>query len=168
MIINPLHPDKCGGLSPLGDFSLRITVAGILAGICVVLGVIANIYQHGNRLWSASNYIIVGGYIFGLSVAFFLPLLAARKGMLEAKRHSLQRIGDCCNKELRKAIKALDTSDDQGIKNMEHIEHLQRLYEVANRMPIYPFNTENLVRFASSVVWPLMLMVITWVAEHFL
>jgi hypothetical protein len=167
VVINPLHPDKCGGLSPLGDFSLRITLAGLLAGICVVVGVTTNIYQHGHRFWSAANCIMVIGYVFGLSVVFFLPLLAARRGMLEAKQETLQKIGDHCNEEFRKAINGLNAGENPKIENMEQIEHLNKLYAVADRMPVYPFNTENVVRFASSVVWPILLMGLTWIKEHF-
>lgn len=154
--IQPLHPDKCGGLSPLGNFSLRISVAGVIVGISVLFGVFTNIYQYNQNVYSPPNILMFSGYIVGLAIVFFIPLLAANKGMKAAKGRTLQLISDKFNSVMDIAMK-MDNENDSR-KQMEYIQNLEHLYNLAKKMPVYPFNTANIMKFLYSVFWPLILI----------
>lgn len=162
VMIHPLHPDKSGGLSPLGNFSLRITPAGVFVGICCLVGVAVNIYQYGFELCSMPNILIMLTYIVGLSIVFFVPLLSARKGMVEAKKHTLQLISDRFNIAMSEAMVELGTNKASPGLGVNNIEELTKLYAIADGMPIYPFNLENIVKFSSSILWPILLICIQW------
>jgi hypothetical protein len=165
--IQPLHPDNCGGLSPLGEFSLRLTKAGIFIGIPILLGILSNIYQHGFPLFSPVNILMFGGYIISLSVVFFLPLLGARKSMIIAKKKELKIISDYFQSE-RKDILS-NYSNGESAKNLEisNLEGLMKLYEIAKAMPVYPFNSMNLIRFLSSILWPIGLIMLQFILRKF-
>jgi hypothetical protein len=163
--IQPLHPDNCGGLSPLGDFSLRLTKAGIGIGIPILMGIMSNYYQHDLPIMSLVNILLIAGYISCLSVVFFLPLLGARKSMLVAKTRELKIISDYFQSERKDIL----SNYNKGVsaKNLEisNLEGLMKLYDIAKGMPVFPFNSLNIIRFLSSVLWPLALILIQYVLQ---
>lgn len=163
VIIHPLHPDKAGGLSPLNKFSLRITAAGIFIGICCVVGIAASVYQYGLKLIRIENILIIIFYIVGLSIVFFVPLLSARKGMVKAKKRILQLISDRFNIAVSEAMAELEKDKASPKFDVNNIEELTKLYKIADRMPVYPFNIENVLKFSSSVLWPLVLIFLQWI-----
>ncbi len=166
LVISAFHPDGAGGLSPLGDFSMRVTPACLLGGLVTLVGVLTNTYQYGRPLFDSLNLLYVLAYMTALIVAFFVPLLAARGGMSRAKTASLELISDRCTHIMREAVDDLRRKGDTEASKLKSLENLTKLYEMSNRMPIYPFNTRNVVRFGSSVLWPLALMILKWVQEQ--
>lgn len=164
--VQPLHPDYCGGLSPLGDFSLRLTKAGIVLGIPVLLGILTDTYQFGFSLFSFVNILLMGGYILCLSVVFFLPLLGARKSMLRAKTKELKIISDHFQSERKDILKRYKVGESHANLDISNLEGLMKLYEIAKGMPVYPFNSKNVVRFLSSVLWPLALLLLQFVIDR--
>ncbi len=160
--IHALHPDGAGGLSPLGNFSLKITFAGVLVGLCVLVGVWANVSQsqYGLAIFSAPNIVMVIGYIIGLMVAFFIPLLAARNAMTRAKDKTLYHISDHFNIAMHEAVEALKSPDGLKKEQLEQLQRLTALYDTAQRMPVYPFNAGNVIKFATSVLWPVVTMLL--------
>jgi len=155
--IQPMHPDGCGGISPLGNFSLRLTKAGIFIGLLCLLGVWANVKQYGLSLYSLENSLIIVSYISGLSIAFFLPLLPARKKMIEVKKRMLAQIATCFHENFFDALAKID-SGDLDSSRMEHLESAKKMYDYAKKMPVFPFNATNISRFYGSVLWPLILI----------
>lgn len=163
VVIHAFHPDRCGGVSPLGSFSLRITIAGIVVGCGCIIGIIADVKLYEYPLFSPIVILTFISYVLGLSIVFFIPLLAARKGMFEAKKNAIKLISDNFNVAMQSAIISMNTEGSNRRINVGYIDDLTKLYEVANGMPVYPFNSRNVVKFLSSVLWPLVLILISWI-----
>lgn len=164
--VQPIHPDGCGGLYPLGKYSMRITTAGVGVGFTCVFGILANYYQYNFPVISSPNLLIIFGYILGLSIVFFFPLLPARKAMLDAKSNEISTIACHFNRihnDVRNQLKNMDNSH----YNFSHLKELSELYKIAQAMPVYPFNTKNLLKFVSSMLWPLILVVIQYLINKF-
>ena len=158
--IQPLNLDNCGGLSPLGDFSLKLTKAGFAIGVPVLIGIISNYYQHAIPLLGLTNILLIGGYMISLSVVFFLPLLGARKSMLTAKKKELKLIGDYLEEKRKNILLNYGKNKSMEFMEISNLEGLMKLYDLAKSMPVFPFNTMNIVRFLGSIIWPLALVVL--------
>lgn len=158
--IQPLHPDHCGGMAPLGEFSLRVTKAGIVVGFICLLGIDANMSLNSYPLIHHTNVAIIGGYVVGLAILFFLPLLPARTAMCQARDRVLTEISCHFQILLQESVQAISATKDAENSDMERLEHIQKLYSIASSMPVYPFNIGNVTRFFGSVIWPVIFMLI--------
>jgi hypothetical protein len=163
--IEPLHPDNCGGLSPLGEFSLRASYTGIGVGIPVVILIIFNTHQPdslNNKFYIVMNIVT---YVVGLTTVFFLPLLGARASMLKAKREELKRISELFQKERISINMKIDSNNSSQDIDFTRIQGLINLYEMAKSMPVYPFEATNVLRFFGGVLWPILLILAQIVLE---
>lgn len=162
--IQPLHPDNCGGLSPLGKFSVKISLAGFGIGIPLMFNIIWDI----NKGLSMFGYVEMSTiliYIFALTIVFFLPLLGARDGMLKAKRKEIIIISEQYQIVRKRVFSNIDRMNSTHDQNISKLEELKRLHDMAKSMPVYPFNANNVIRFFSSILWPILLILINYFIE---
>src|SRR6185295_13335927 len=126
--LQPLHPDHCGGLSPIGSY-LTTTVYAILpVGLMIAVDIIIEIRQQ--TIASAYPiYVMVGAYVLGTLVIFFAPLLAAHRAMVQAKRSELARLSESFNRLYQQLGPAFQERDRQVLNGAsEEIEALTRLH----------------------------------------
>ena len=156
----PFHPDKCGGLRPVGQLGLRnqytLTVLGINIVILVVISVVGLHPEAPVKplLISASAaYLVLG------PVVFMGPLLPFRAGMLRAKEEWSSEVSALLRQEftrLRVQVKngGLSKSDE------ELIDRLRKLGSVVDELPVWPFDARTLRRFATAYVAPVLIPVL--------
>jgi hypothetical protein len=166
--IQPLHPDNCGGLSPLGDFSLKISSAGVGVGIPVMILLIFDVYIQGWPLFSTVHILDILIYIVSLTIVFFLPLLGARSSMLMAKNKELKFISDHFQEERKQIVLNIDSEQQNQDLGISRLEGLMKLYDMARAMPVYPFNSRNVIRFFGSVLWPILLLLVQFIMQKIL
>jgi hypothetical protein len=84
----PLHPDRCGGLRPVGLLGLRNQYALTLLGLNIVLLIVIS-RRYLDVPDSVNGLIVaaVAAYIFFGPVGFMASLLPCRAGMLKTKSH---------------------------------------------------------------------------------
>lgn len=168
--IRILHPDGAGGLSPLGNFNVKI---GYMIGIYGLVTVIA--------IWSQFSYLTPGHtslfdnkftiviglfwYLIIAPLAFFLPIGSAHASMKNAKYKTILAISDQFENDFSQLQQNLNKGGEEFSKTCNKIENLQKIYSMANRFPIWPFNTANLVRFFSSIISPLVIGIIPSIIE---
>ena len=73
--LNPLHPDRCGGLKPLSEYSLKTAYIAAIFGLMLGLGwyrFLANQTEF-QKYWFLIILTIM--YIFASLICFFVPLL---------------------------------------------------------------------------------------------
>jgi len=160
--VQPLHPDNCGGLSPLGEFALRISWAGIIVGFPVLLLMYGN-YRNNIPHYQLTNVMNMVNYILAMTIVFFLPLLGARKSMRQAKIKELNIISEIFQKERKYTLANLNQDKLEKEFEISKIENLIKLHDIAKSMPVWPFNSSNIVRFLSSVLWPILLILIQYI-----
>jgi hypothetical protein len=125
----------------------------------LVILIYANYYNKipQYELYNTMNII---SYVIAMTIVFFLPLLGARKSMLQAKNNELKKINDIFQKEREISLINIDNNRLPSEIEISNLENLIKLHNIAKSMPVWPFNLKNIVRFLSSVLWPVLLILI--------
>lgn len=162
--LNPLHPDKCGGLKILSDYSLKTAylaaIAGFLIGLTEYRLITQNLVQ---QFWYIHALIPV--YIIGAFVAFFMPLSQAHSGMKKAKETLMDEIAAQFRIDYAQARISLTKGAENLKGRIGKIEQLQHLYDLTEKFPVWPFNTENLRRFIVATITPLLPIAIGLISQ---
>jgi hypothetical protein len=159
--IKILHPDKAGGLSPLGSFSIVIGYLIGVYGVTAVMNMFLQSYlitgQFKGLEFNAPVIVQLAVYLILAPYAFFAPLGAAHSAMRDVKNTTLLKISDQFQKDFSKLEVAIRSSTKDLEDYSKKIELLQKFHNTVERFPVWPFNTVNLIRFFSSVVSPIVL-----------
>lgn len=166
--VQPLHPDGCGGLSPLGRLSMRLNFATFMFGIIAGLGVLTNVRIYGLSLFHPTNIAIVGGYVIGAGIAFFLPLFAAYRSMKLAKEATLLLVHRRFEGINRLILEDMSDAREINPQLIQDMENVHKVYEYAKQMPVYPFNIGIVSSFLGSVVAPLGMLALEQGVSQFL
>jgi len=152
--ILPLHPDKCGGLTSISQYTLRIAYGIASAGL-VISGAVVFALQTETL---ANSYPIILGmvaYIIFAPVLFFWPLGTAHTAMREAKDAQLLELAQRFD-EIYQRLKDDYTNDADFEKDWKKLENTKKIYGIAQDFPIWPFDTTSLRRFFAVVTAPLL------------
>lgn len=156
--IQPLHPDCCGGLSPLGKLSMKLNLGAFIFGIVAVIAVIVNIRPPNDMpIFHPLNLLLITGYLVGASIAFFLPLFAAHHAMKESKYRVIQIINQNYQRVNDELMKVLQSSKNVDSKTIDELDSLKNLHDIAFRMPVYPLNFQTVSSFFGSICAPLLI-----------
>lgn len=163
--VRVLHPDGAGGLSPLGDFSVKIGYVIGVYGIASVSASLSESYitttKFSGPILSNALILLIATYIILAPIVFFAPIGAARSAMRAAKNEFLLQVSNQFEIET-KILKSLLSSDGDILKNkMEKIDQLKKIHKMATSFPVWPFNVQNIVRFFSSISSPFILGIFT-------
>ena len=160
--VKVLHPDKAGGLSPLGNFSVKIGYMIGIFGFTAVLVIWSHAaYMLGNDKLSFSaqpgliSLLIV--YMILAPIVFFAPIGSAHSAMKKARHEFIFTISNQFENDFKKIEWLLSKDSDDLKKGLEKIEQIQKIHNMATRFPIWPFNTASIVRFFSSVFLPILI-----------
>ena len=178
LTVSPSHPDKAGGLKPIGDLifsmALILIVASLALSIIVVAGPVnETLYRILVEAFSKSYSVIAPHdllttvsvakvslvIVLFLSVASFLfPLISTHNRMHNEKRELLSSLTGIGNRiaDLEKQSKKL--SLDYKIRNdiFEEISSLSKVYERASKVPVWPFDRDVLLKFFTPQVVSLL------------
>jgi hypothetical protein len=152
----PFHPDRCGGLRPVGQLGLRNQYTLSILGLNVVILALVSLLkltglpsQHHLITASTVAYLILG------PVVFMAPLLPFRKGMLQTKADWMSDVARRLRTEferLRRQIQSAQiTKDDEDL-----VDRLRKISSVIDELPVWPFDARTLRTFASAYVAPLV------------
>lgn len=163
--VKVLHPDGAGGLSPLGEFSVKVGYLLAIFGVAQVVVV-----------WSQSTYLLpsqsvepisspaffglIGAYLILAPIIFFAPIGSAHSAMNRAKHDTIVAIADQFEADFAKVQTLIDKDADELKKGIEKIEQLKKIHDMTTSFPVWPFNIANIVRFVSAVLLPVILGVI--------
>lgn len=168
--VRPLHPDRAGGLSPLGNFTLMLSYLIALIGIMLVITPIPRNYLAVGTWrfrWTTELLVGLGIYVVAAPIVFFAPLWVAHNTMEEAKDQLLLQIARRFEKEYSEIQKVLDkdiSSLEDRSKILENsskiLRELQALHDTTSKFPVWPFNVSNVTRFGTSYVSPIALAIL--------
>jgi len=166
--VQPLHPDGCGGLYPLGHLCMRMNVAVFLFGIISLFGVLNNVHYFGMPWFHPANIGILMVYLVSSATIFFLPLYPAHRHMKAAKFHTLQIVSEGFEKVNADLLSGIRKSGRADTRLLSELERLRKVHDIARMMPIYPFNTQIVSSFFGSLAGPLVLpLVVEWLQAWF-
>lgn len=171
-LIRPLHPDRAGGLAPLGDFTLTLSYLIALLGIQLVLTPVTRNYITVGTWqfrWTAELVMGLGVYAIAAPIVFFAPLSVAHKAMKGAKDQLLLQIARRFDAEYLKLQAALDDDDVPNLEgNSKTLQEIQALHDMASEFPVWPFSATNVTRFGTTYALPMLLPVIVELAGRVL
>jgi hypothetical protein len=159
------HPDRCGGLSPLGILcfwnAMIISVAGIHLGAWLIIAPnLAEPYQD-----LAATYhdlyiaLLVVPLVFAV-VGFFLPLRAAHQEMLAERERLERRLAQISNRIDQLSRQMLDKADELEPEVLEamgkQLKSMRETYMENQHPPVWPFDTRLLMKFVSTQTVPIL------------
>jgi hypothetical protein len=166
--VQPLHPDNCGGLAPLGALSRKLNIGILLIGIIAGINIYKNSCMTGNdQLFTQFTILVIIIYIACAFIVFFLPLYAAHESMKTAKYEEIERINNYFMNLNFIVIECLSKNENIDENIRANFENVNKIYELAKRMPVYPFNSKTVASFFGSIFIPIILFVIERLMQHF-
>ncbi|MGF1935219.1 MAG: hypothetical protein RM347_012560 [Nostoc sp. ChiQUE02] len=157
--INLLHPDRCGGLRYLSDYSLK--TAYFMAALGIWIGIVA--YQVitqgiGQNYWFISFIFLL--YLLLSTSCFFCPLLAAHRGMERAKNELLSKIARQFQQDYFQTQSSLNVDAATLRRKTEKIRELREFYTITNEFPNWPFDIATFRLYLLTVPAPLLVPLI--------
>lgn len=153
--VNPLHPDRCGGLRSLSDYSLKTSYLAAILGIMVGFIEYQFITQGVGRVYWFAHLIIPLHLILSMA-CFFGPLLAANRGMKKAKEKLLHDIARQFHADYSQIHASLTGDAETFKKGTEKIKDLRAFYTLTDEFPVWPFDMQTFRRFMLTVPTPLI------------
>lgn len=152
----PFHPDRCGGLRPVGSFGLRNQYVLSILGLNVVL--LAGV-TFGYLTIPSSLFALVTGaalaYMLLGPLVFMGPLLSFRTGMVRTKAELLGEVAQRLRRELQRLRRELAEGELRQ-EDEELIDRLRKVGGVIDELPVWPFDAHTLRRFFAAYVTPLL------------
>jgi hypothetical protein len=146
--INLLHPDKCGGLSMVGNYASK--TGYIIIPIGVFASVSALLQKDFYKAYPIHLFILI--YILISPLVFTLPIWKAHIAMEKKKEQELLKLADQFQQKYQNLTKSKKLINEQ-----HDLENLQKLYLlISSNYPTWPFRFENVRRFTLSVTSPLL------------
>ncbi|HET9183109.1 MAG TPA: hypothetical protein VFP59_13315 [Candidatus Angelobacter sp.] len=152
----PFHPDRSGGLRPVGRLGIRNQYLLTVFGLNVVFLFIITTHYLGGRgpsyaiaLAATAAYVILGPFVF------LGPLLPFRAGMIRTKSELMSEVAQRLRVELdgvrTKMISGTITKDEE-----ELVDRLRKFGAVIDELPIWPFDAGTLRKFVAAYVFPIL------------
>src|SRR6266498_3778617 len=167
--VQPSHPDKAGGLKPLGDLIFSMALILIVASLALSFLTIASqvnntifkllLNAYSPRLQVQAPYALystewvakvsLGVAIILSFVVFILPIISTHRRMKTEKIHLLSSLTEMSNKitELENQAKKVNIDYKKRNEMFAEIASLSQIYELTNKSPVWPFDRDILVKF---------------------
>lgn len=151
----PGHPDKCGGLRPIGLIGLRNQYLLSVLGInLVIFGYINLSYLLKTpsivllMALAGFSYLVLG------PIVFMAPLLPFQDKMNKAKSELLREV----SQRLRVELSRIRTQIKNGSitkKDEDLIDRLRKIGSIIDELPVWPFDFNTRVKFLSAYIIPI-------------
>jgi hypothetical protein len=160
----PTHPDRCGGLSFLGNSSYAFAPILFAQG-ALLAGLVADrVLYRGETLQSFRFQI--GGFIVFFVVAVLAPLLMFVPRMARARRKGLADYGLLAQRYVESfdekwVREPLPSAELLGTGDIQSLADLGNGYQVIREMRIVPFGLQDISRLAIATAAPLSPLLLT-------
>ena len=149
--INLLHPDKCGGFAFLGKYSLRTAYLISVFGAWLFIAVYDFQISRFNHIYFLLFFLLPFYIVLSL-LTFLSPLFSAHIGMKKLKSENLEMISIKYQElyEVTKSSINLELSELE--EKINKLEEIKKLYEIAKKIPIWPFDMPIISRYFISTL----------------
>ena len=162
--IDPLHPDKVGGLSCVGDFAISTTIIFSSGALWLPLA-----FELASSLFILNTYIIiiVGVWMLFTLITFAYPTFKIHKAAEIIQNETLDKLRkDYAHTKRNLAMGNLIESKEY-LEAIAHFFNLEVIYkEIINyqNVKLYPFEIRIFAKLVSSVLFPLLV----WAVQTYL
>ena len=158
--VNPLHPDRVGGLGPVARIGIQNQVVVAALGINVgSLFIVLRMLGQGATIWIA--VVATAAYLVATPIVFFGPLVPFRAHMLRSKSHYLRTMADRFREDLDQMFSRL-RHGEVARDGLEKLERLSNVHDRVAKLPEWPLDTSTLRKFAAAVLSPLISVAVSW------
>jgi len=154
--VNPLHPDRCGGLRSLSDYSLKTAYLVAVLGIWV--GTIEYQFIGKQGYWFV--HLIIPLYIFISTMCFFGPLWTAHSGMKKSKEELLNQIARQFQTDYSNIHSTLSNDAEKIKQGIEKVQQLRNFYAMTDEFPVWPFDVKTFRRYLLTTPTPFLPLLI--------
>ncbi len=156
--IRPMHPDHAGGLRHIGSLSMAVNYFMILVMLYFSLLMIFDPFSQ--------RFIVIYFlfYIFTFFI-FFASLYEAHKKMRRVKNEALANLENTSNYYYYKLIKSAGKRGIYDLDSADEIIMVDNLYTIVEKMPVWPLNVNNIIKFFSVCITPLIIFIISLIAN---
>ena len=153
ILFNPFHPDKFGGISDFGRFSVKVSLYFSSGALVFPLAfeIIANI-SNGSNFAAIAIYCLAGFFAFTLFASFLIPILQIKKFVDPEKERIILNSRDKLEKMIAELKKSKDLDIKQGVEILiyYYFNH-SKLLEIKD----YPWDFRILLEFSLSFIIPI-------------
>ncbi len=162
--ISPWHPDRCGGLKEISQYSATLGYAIAVVGLSISVHTIQEI-SYGTFISNYPTWLGLIAYLILSPLIFFLPLGTAHAAMRKAKVTHLLVLSKQFDDQYNFITDSIEDSESELEASVNKIHCLQTLYKITEEFIVWPFDIVNLRRFLTITLAPLAPGVITAVFE---
>ena len=159
--LNPLHLDRCGGLSPVGKIGLRHQYPLAVIGVNLVIFYFWDLHYLGHSaIINVVLIILVVAYFIVGPLIFFLPLIPFHEPMINFKSKLAKEFSMILQGKLDRI--RMDISDKAILKEAgDIIIMLKEIIIPFRNLPVWPFDTETRSKFFMSYLPPAVSLIFT-------
>jgi len=160
--VQPRHPDRSGGLKPVGDLCLTNAFLLLVPAFLLSTWVVAST-QPGMELYSLWSGLFKKGLVL-LSVAaaflFFRPLYHIHRQMQKRRQEIQSDLDELSGKIEGIALKLRAEADtlapDEGARRLDELRFLEKVYQESSQSPTWPFDWNMVLKFATAEAIPIL------------
>lgn len=165
--IDPLHPDGCCGLKPIGNATSILNLILFLIGIYLSLRVIDKSLIQQVSMFEDIGSLMLGGYLILAPLLFFLPLNAAHNKMLDVKQKFILPVSKKCEQLFTELAEIkMDKKGHESVRSLEQMENIR--HEMERDIPVWPFDFKSLQAFFGTIVVPLLPVLLPFLFQFIL
>jgi hypothetical protein len=163
--INPLHPDRCGGLGGIGKLALFNTFPVLIVGFGIVTIFISDSYYMNYPILALHHVVPTALYLALSPLLFFLPLQSFQRPMKNAKYEILSSLSMKYN-DVYQEIFGSASGSDKDMERLDRLEKISNLYGQAGKMPVWPFNLQMIRKVFLTILSPFAALILPPIFEY--
>ncbi len=148
--IKPMHPDHAGGLKDIGSLAMAVNYFLILVMLYFTALFIFDPFSRKFFM----VYIIF--YIFSFFL-FWASLYGAHVKMKKVKKEALERLERTSNFYYAKLQEKVAVSGIFDMESADEIIMVENLHGIVAKMPVWPLDINNMIKFVSTFIAPLVI-----------
>lgn len=160
--IDPLHPDRLGGLSVFGYYAIRTTLTFSSGALAIPLGL-----QIASGVGADSLiYVLIAIYALFIALSFVVPTLGVHRAAKNRREGELDQLRQEYSKIKEKLVQE-DMGHEERVVGALRLQVLRNEYMDFRRLQLYPMEIDVFTKLVLSVLFPLLMVAIEALIQHY-
>ena len=175
--VQPLHPDRCGGLRHLRNYALAISNLMALFGVmfAVLIYSASRVWVDGTIITNATEILgmpifwaVTALYVTVTPALFFGVLWTGHGPMQKEKSAMLSQLSQAFDKQHKTIMGTLDDDASRLEPQFKHLDYVGQLYRKTSAFPVWPLDIGSLTRFGAVFGSPILISAATILVQAYL
>jgi hypothetical protein len=153
-IVRPMHPDRSGGLRSIGQLAFATNSFLVLLLAFFTILITFDTFVKTQPIYIC---IVLLFYLFA-PFSIFFSLGKAHQRMAKKKEEILRKLSLTFDEYYQKMIDSGHMKTYE-LKYAADIESVSKLYDIVDKMPVWPFDFSTVLRFFTSIAIPLAVFI---------